>query len=50
MKYGYKVEYVLKDDGDTTILTSKKAVKDFTKVVTEFGGYIVRERKVILAS
>jgi len=49
MKYGYKVEYVLKDDGDITILTSLKAVKDFTKVIEDFDGYIVRTRKVILA-
>jgi len=49
MSYAYKIEYVLNNDGDTTTVTTKKAVQAFTNAINGLDGYIVRVRKVVLA-
>lgn len=43
----YKIEYVLNNDGDTTTVTTKKALKAFTDAIQGLDGYIVRTYKVI---
>lgn len=50
MEYAYKIEYVLDNDGDTTIVKTKKAVKSFCDVITKLDGYVVKVRKVIIHS
>lgn len=48
-KYGYKVEYLINDDGDTTILNTKKSLAEFEAVVNKLGGSVLRVRRVIIA-
>ena len=48
-RYGYKVEYLIGGDGDTTILRTKKSLSEFEAVVNKFNGSILRVRRVIIA-
>lgn len=48
MKKKYVIEYVLNDEGDTTMVDTLKSLKAFKEVIESLNGYIVRTRKVII--
>lgn len=50
MSYAYKIEYVLNNEGDTTIVSTKRSMTAFIKVIESLDGYIVRINRVIIAS